>query len=191
VRLFLFVRWLLDVLIKIKAQAVETFVSNREIWEDKIAGRSGTIEVGHAGDSNASENRAYGLALNAAMGHWTSPFEGGKEEEAGIMVDRDVSRVRAIEFGLYDVQLNDRRRVDRPTVGRGWDRSVNDSALWFYHFEPLTLGTSSAGSGLGGLLKHFEGVGDLPAILGEAVEALFGDLCAGLGECWRHDGVSC
>ena len=82
---------LLGLLVEVEAQQIFTLVTDGQVGEEKVAGRHGTVEVGHPGDEHTRQHREGGRGLrHPALSDGTSRLEGGEEEEVGLVGEGDV-----------------------------------------------------------------------------------------------------
>jgi hypothetical protein len=56
--------------------------------------------------------------MHSTMSHRTSCLQGCKQEEIGVVRERNVLRLSIVVF-FEDTKLDNRRRINRPSVGRG------------------------------------------------------------------------
>lgn len=89
-------------------------MADRQIGEDEITSQVGTVQVGHTGDGHASEDGDLRhWRLHASVGNRASDLEGGEEEEVGVVGEGHIA------LALEDTQLDDGRRIDWSSIGRG------------------------------------------------------------------------
>lgn len=94
-------------------------MTDRQIGEDEITGRFGTVQVYHASDGSASQDgHAAGVLRHSTLSNGTCLLESCKEEVVGIQLEGDVF-LRG-SFAFIDAQLDNRWRVYWATVGRSW-----------------------------------------------------------------------
>ena len=135
---------LAQVLEEREAEAVLALVADRQVREDEVASWGRAIEVGHASDGRASQDREAGrCGRRAARSNSAGILETGVQEEVRIVREGHLVVV------LEDAQLDNRRRVDRTTISaRLCAAAAGTSALW--------------------LLNDLQGVADLATVLGGA-----------------------
>lgn len=144
-------------------------MADRQIREDEITSRSRTVQVGHASNGRAGQNReAWGRGRCTTWRNGAGILETGVEEEVGVVGKRNFLVV------LEDAQLDNRRRIDRATIS-------------------ARLCAATTGTGALGLLDHLQIVANLPSILGGAngtALGLVGDgNSGGHGEAWVAAGT--
>lgn len=171
----------LELLVQVEAQAILALVPDREVREEEVASRHGAIEVGHARDEHACQDRKCRWVLrHATVRDGASGLQRRKEEEVGIVGEGDVVHGLALE----DAKLDNRGWIDRAPVGRRCKSQSDDAAR---AEEGLTLGTRSTSPSTLGLLDDSQLIGDLSSILGRPRD-LAGSLVAD-GHDGRRHGV--
>jgi hypothetical protein len=104
---------------KAELEFVVSLMANRQVREDKVAGFVGTIQVGHAGGGNTSQNGRVVVEATLARVLLSCIFETGVEEEMRIVVESDVlALIPRLSFD--DAQLNHWRRVNGTSVAVGY-----------------------------------------------------------------------
>lgn len=146
-------------------------MANREVREQEVTGLSRTVEIGHAGDEHASQNRRSrgGGGLDATLGDGPSMLKGSKKEEVRIVIEGDILGLlngRALE----NAELDNRRRVNGTTIGGG-------------------LRTRTTCSGTLGLLQDVKAVNQVSAALGVALDDSRLGLHVGRGHFGRNELV--
>jgi len=96
-------------------------VANREIRKEEVTGLGRTVEIGHAGDEHASQNRRSrgGGGLDATLGNGPCMLKGSEKEEVRIVIEGDILGLlngRALE----NAELDNRWRVNRTAIGGGF-----------------------------------------------------------------------
>ena len=77
---------ILGFLVQTEVESVEPLVSDREVWEDEVAGLAGTVEICDACNWNTGQDGTSGrLALHSAVSIRTSPFKRCEKEEVGVV----------------------------------------------------------------------------------------------------------
>lgn len=106
----------LQLFIERKAQPVFALVSNRQVGEDEIASRVGSVEIGHTRNRSTGEDwETRSGRWNASRGNGPCIFEGRKQEEVCVVTEGDLGLVWA--FSFEDSQFDNRRWIDWATVG--------------------------------------------------------------------------
>ena len=157
----------LQFLIQSEAEAIFPFVANGQVRENKVPSWSWAVEVGHAGDRCAGQNReARGRGrTTTARGNGASILEGGKEEEVGVVCEGDLL------LAFEDAQLDNRRRVHGTSVG-------------------ARLCTTPTGAGAFGLLDDLQRISDLASVLGGAHGGALRLIGNGNNGChWYYSGL--
>jgi hypothetical protein len=104
-------------LVQVEAQLVSAFMTNRQVWEDEVAGFVWSIKVSHTGDRHASEywNLRWSW-MNTAMCHGSYRFQGCKQEKVGVVGKGNII-VSFLSF--HNAQLDDWWRIDRSSIRGG------------------------------------------------------------------------
>lgn len=92
-------------------------MANREIGEDEVASLGWSVEIGHAGGGNSSQNGRVvrGRCLNTTVGKWAGMFQAGVEEEVGVVVESNI--LALFHTGAFNnAQFDNGRRIDRSAV---------------------------------------------------------------------------
>jgi hypothetical protein len=117
----IFVLILLCLLVEVECQPVTAFVAHRQVREEEVASLIGPVKVSHARDRHTRQNRRLvgSGRLDAAMGHDPSMFKRRKQEEIGIVQERDVLLLGFLpRIALEDPELDHGRWINRTTIGR-------------------------------------------------------------------------
>lgn len=103
----------LQLLVQSEAQAVLSLVTDGQIREDEVTSRAWAVQIGHTSDGGAGEDGEAGRGGRsaAAGGNGSGILQGGEQEEVGVVAEGDVL------LTLEDLELDNRRRVDRTAVG--------------------------------------------------------------------------
>lgn len=155
-----------EVLKQSKAQTIFALMADRQIGEDEVSSRARAVEIGHAGNRSAGENRsARDGGRRTSWCDGTGILETGVQEEVGVVSEGNVLVV------LVNAQLNNRWRINRTAVS-------------------ARLGSAATGTGTLGLLDHLHLITNATTILGGAMSCVFGLVRArDRGE--RHGGWMC
>jgi hypothetical protein len=111
----------LGLFVKVEAEFVSSFMTNRKIWEDKVASLRGTVQVGHSRNRHSCQDwhlRRWWLWKTTSMCHMASHFQSSKKEEISVVRESDIFLFWA--FALEDAKLDNRRWINRPSVSRCW-----------------------------------------------------------------------
>jgi hypothetical protein len=119
---------MLDLFEERELESVPAFVSYAEIREDEITGALRSLQVGCTGNANAREHGyTDGGVADFAVGYRTCNFQRSVKHEARVVAEGDiVSRGNIVlwcDLGhVEDVERDDRWRIDRAPICRGWLR---------------------------------------------------------------------
>lgn len=95
-----------------------------KIGEDEVTGLRRAVQVSHSSHGHTGQYWASRIRGKTALGHGTSGFQSGVQEEIGVVCEGDVGLVEVVVgIGLVHSKFDDRWRIDWTTVRRGYIKS--------------------------------------------------------------------
>lgn len=121
---FVLILGALAILVQRETQPVDTLVADGQIWEDKVAGRCGPIQIDHASNWCAGQHGCASLIAHASVGDRSSLLQSREKEVVGVHCEGNVVLlVLALEY----LQLNNRRWVDGAAIGGCCDKMLGQT----------------------------------------------------------------